>query len=86
MAGSIIGWVLLGLVAGVTAKHPGQEDIGWVTAILLGVVGAIVGGGLAYLVGLGSTPDQAGGWILALAGSIALLNIGQKTIRREVSL
>ena len=43
----IIGWILLGLLAGAAAKAvlPGQQSGGIVVTTLLGVVGAVVGGG-----------------------------------------
>jgi len=39
-------WILLGLVAGAIAKwiHPGPDPGGWIVTILIGIVGAFVGG------------------------------------------
>ena len=51
----ILSWILLGLVAGFLAKllMPGQGPAGFVLTILLGVVGALVGGYLgSHLLGL----------------------------------
>ncbi|MGO2596737.1 MAG: GlsB/YeaQ/YmgE family stress response membrane protein, partial [Glutamicibacter arilaitensis] len=41
-----IGWIVLGLIAGAIAKaiKPGEQGGGWIATLLLGVVGAIVGG------------------------------------------
>lgn len=49
-------WILLGLVAGAIAKwiHPGPDPGGWIVTILIGIVGAFVGGLVFNLVGLGS--------------------------------
>jgi uncharacterized membrane protein YeaQ/YmgE (transglycosylase-associated protein family) len=46
----IIGWLLLGLVAGALARLlvPGRDPMGWIGTILLGLVGSFVGGLLAY--------------------------------------
>jgi uncharacterized membrane protein YeaQ/YmgE (transglycosylase-associated protein family) len=74
--GAIIGWIIIGLIAGALAKliMPGDDPGGIIITILLGIAGAVVGGFLAGLVGIG------GGsliWtiILATIGAIILLAI-----------
>jgi len=52
----ILAWILLGLIAGALAKFimPGKQGGGLVLTIVLGVVGAIVGGFLGtYVLGFG---------------------------------
>lgn len=46
-------WLLFGLVAGVTAKIiiPGQENLGWLRTISVGILGALLGGFLATYLG-----------------------------------
>jgi uncharacterized membrane protein YeaQ/YmgE (transglycosylase-associated protein family) len=74
--GSIIAWILIGLVAGALAKliMPGDDPGGIIVTILIGIAGAFVGGFLANLIGLGG-----GGliWtiIVATIGAILLLII-----------
>ena len=48
----ILSWVLLGLVAGVLAKFimPGRQRGGIILTIVLGIVGALVGGFLGTTV------------------------------------
>jgi uncharacterized membrane protein YeaQ/YmgE (transglycosylase-associated protein family) len=48
----ILAWILLGLVAGALAKFlmPGQQGGGMIVTIVLGVVGALVGGALGTYV------------------------------------
>jgi uncharacterized membrane protein YeaQ/YmgE (transglycosylase-associated protein family) len=43
---AIIGFLILGLIAGAIARLlvPGRDPIGWVGTIVLGCVGALVGG------------------------------------------
>jgi uncharacterized membrane protein YeaQ/YmgE (transglycosylase-associated protein family) len=89
MIGSIIAWILIGLVAGALAKliMPGDDPGGIIVTILIGIAGAFVGGFLASLIGLGE-----GGliWtiIVATIGAFILLAIyralvgGRSTSRR----
>lgn len=74
--GAIIGWILIGLVAGALAKliMPGDDPGGIIVTIIIGIVGALLGGFLAGLIGLGG-----GGiiWTIFIAtiGAIILLAI-----------
>jgi uncharacterized membrane protein YeaQ/YmgE (transglycosylase-associated protein family) len=70
-------FLLLGLIAGAIAKLilPGKQGGGWLVTLLLGVVGAIVGGwlgGLLFNVDLGGFFDLSS-WLLAIGGSIVVL-------------
>jgi uncharacterized membrane protein YeaQ/YmgE (transglycosylase-associated protein family) len=74
--GAILGWIIVGLIAGALGKliMPGDDPGGIIVTILLGIAGAFVGGFLASLIGLGG-----GGWIwsiiVATIGAIILLAI-----------
>ena len=78
MIGSLIGWIILGLVAGALARllHPGQDAMGVASTIVLGVLGSLLGGGAAYLLKFGTSPYEPGGWILATVGALVLLAFG----------
>jgi uncharacterized membrane protein YeaQ/YmgE (transglycosylase-associated protein family) len=78
MIGSLIGWIVLGLVAGFLARmlHPGRDPMSLVATIVLGVLGSLVGGGIAYLLRLGTSPYEPGGWIMATIGALVLLAAG----------
>ena len=89
MIGSIIAWIIIGLVAGALAKliMPGDDPGGIIVTILIGIAGSFVGGFLARAIGLGG-----GGWIwsiiVATIGAIILLALyrmlvgGRRTARR----
>ena len=72
----IITWIIIGLIAGALAKliMPGDDPGGIIVTILIGIGGAVIGGALAGLVGLGG-----GGFIwsiiVAVVGAIILLAI-----------
>jgi len=73
---NVIGWVLFGLGAGVVARrlHPGPEATGATGTVLLGIVGSVLGGGFAYMLGYGSSPIQVAGWLMAICGAVVLLS------------
>ena len=76
MLGAIIFWIIVGGIAGVLAKliMPGDDPGGFIITIILGIAGALVGGFLAGLIGIGG-----GGFIwttlIATVGAIILLAI-----------
>lgn len=87
MIGSLIGWVVLGLIAGFLARmlHPGHDPMTLVGTIVLGVVGSLVGGGIAYLLRLGTSPYEPAGWVLATIGALVLLAAGWFGSRRRIA-
>jgi uncharacterized membrane protein YeaQ/YmgE (transglycosylase-associated protein family) len=74
-----LGWVVLGLAAGAIAKliMPGRDPGGCIVTMLLGVVGAVVGGYLgSRFFGRGlETFWNLQTWIVAIIGSLILLGI-----------
>ena len=74
----IIGWILLGLIAGAIAKAilPGDDPGGAIVTIIIGVVGALLGGFLAAAIFGGDPLDEffdISTWLTAIVGSIILL-------------
>lgn len=75
----IIGWIVLGLLAGAIAKAimPGTQGGGWLATLVLGVVGALLGGFIGsqiFNIGLeGFFNLQT--WIVAILGSLLVLVI-----------
>lgn len=62
---SLLSWIVLGLIAGALAKlvYPGRQGGGIFATIGLGIVGALAGGFLGQLLGIGAA--TAGGFSLA---------------------
>jgi uncharacterized membrane protein YeaQ/YmgE (transglycosylase-associated protein family) len=85
---SILGWIVFGLIAGAIARmvYPGPNPMSWAATAVLGVVGSLVGGGLAYMFRLGAEPFQPAGWILSIIGAIAVLAAARAAQRRGTSL
>jgi uncharacterized membrane protein YeaQ/YmgE (transglycosylase-associated protein family) len=75
----ILGWIVLGLIAGAIAKAilPGRQGGGWIITLILGVVGALLGGFIGsalFNVGLEEFWSIQT-WLLAIGGSILVLLI-----------
>ncbi|GAA1408461.1 membrane protein [Glutamicibacter uratoxydans] len=82
-----LGWIILGLVAGAIAKaiRPGDAGGGWLTTLLLGVVGAIVGGWIGtalFDVGVNEFWSLST-WLLAIGGSLIVLVVWGALTRRR---
>ena len=73
---SFIWTIIVGFVAGLLARaiKPGNDAMGWIMTIVLGIAGAIVGGFLASLLGI-SAQGGFTGLAFSVIGAIILLFI-----------
>ena len=76
---SFIAFLILGLIAGAIAKLilPGRQGGGWLVTLLLGVIGALLGGwlgGLLFNINLEEFWSIQT-WLVAIVGSIIVLLI-----------
>lgn len=74
----IIGWIVLGFFAGVIAKAvmPGEEGGGFIVTTLLGIAGALLGGFIAAILGVGDPIDEffdLSTWLAAVIGAVLIL-------------
>ncbi len=73
----ILGWIVLGLIAGAIAKalHKGDEPGGLLGTLVVGLVGAMLGGLIASAIGIGSISSffSLGTWLIAVGGAFLLL-------------
>jgi uncharacterized membrane protein YeaQ/YmgE (transglycosylase-associated protein family) len=73
----IIGWIILGLLAGAIAKAimPGDDPGGIIVTTIIGILGAILGGLIASALDIGDLDEffDLGTWLIAIAGSLLLL-------------
>jgi uncharacterized membrane protein YeaQ/YmgE (transglycosylase-associated protein family) len=91
----IIGWIILGLLAGLIAKAmlPGDDPGGLIVTALIGVVGAFIGGFIAKALGFGDPIDEffdLSTWLGAIIGSVVLLLVYRAVVggmgRRRTAL
>jgi uncharacterized membrane protein YeaQ/YmgE (transglycosylase-associated protein family) len=85
-----LSWIVLGFVAGLIAKWvtSGYEPKGCIVTIVIGIVGAAIGGWVGTQLGLGTVSGfDLRSLALAIAGSVVLLLIlGALNKRGMVSL
>jgi uncharacterized membrane protein YeaQ/YmgE (transglycosylase-associated protein family) len=74
--------LVVGLVVGAIARFviPGEQPMGWIATIVLGIAGAFVGGLGGQALGLYKVGEPVG-WIGAIVGAVILLLL-YRTIRR----
>jgi uncharacterized membrane protein YeaQ/YmgE (transglycosylase-associated protein family) len=87
----IIGWIFLGLFAGILAKFllPGDDPGGIIITTIVGIVGALIGGFVAKALGFGDPIDEffdISTWIAAIIGAMALLFIYRAVAGRSGAL
>jgi uncharacterized membrane protein YeaQ/YmgE (transglycosylase-associated protein family) len=82
---SVVAWIILGLIAGfIGSKIVNKSGEGIIIDVLLGVVGAVVGGFLFRLVGAsGVTGLNVYSLIVAVIGSVVFLLL-YHALRRAV--
>ncbi|MEU5693314.1 GlsB/YeaQ/YmgE family stress response membrane protein [Actinosynnema sp. NPDC020468] len=75
----ILGWIVLGLIAGAIAKAimPGRDPGGILITMVLGIVGAVIGGFIgSALFGTGVEGFfDLSTWLLAILGSLIVLGV-----------
>ena len=73
---AILGTIFVGLIVGLIARavKPGDDKLGWIMTIVLGIAGSF----LARYVGVAMgwyAPEAPAGWIASTVGAIVLLVI-----------
>jgi uncharacterized membrane protein YeaQ/YmgE (transglycosylase-associated protein family) len=79
--GTVLSWILCGLIVGLIARLlvPGRQSMGVLMTMVLGIVGAVVGGFLYSLIqGAPSEPFSLSGnawhgWVVAILGGVLVL-------------
>ena len=83
----ILGWIVFGLIVGAVAKliMPGKDPGGIIVTMLLGIVGAVLGGWIGRAMGLYGPEDPAG-FLMSLIGAIVLLAIYRMVIGKRTTI
>ncbi len=73
---ALIGTLIVGLVIGLIARalKPGDDSMGIIMTVVVGIVGSLIAGYVGRALGW-YQPGQAAGWIASVIGAIVLLVI-----------
>ncbi|MET1114232.1 MAG: GlsB/YeaQ/YmgE family stress response membrane protein [Comamonas sp.] len=82
---SLLGTVIVGLIVGLIARaiKPGDDSLGWIMTILLGIAGAFLASYIGVAMGWYQQGDAAG-WIASVIGAIVLL-LAYQLVRGKTS-
>jgi uncharacterized membrane protein YeaQ/YmgE (transglycosylase-associated protein family) len=86
----MIGFIVAGLIIGALARliKPGKQNLGLLATLLLGLVGSVIGGVVASLLGTGNIFElNFLGFIVAVIASVLLVGTaeavaGRRSVRR----
>ncbi len=77
---ALLSWIITGLIVGVIARAlvPGRQNFGWIMTIVLGIVGAFVGGLISSFIWPTWNSDASvstmwPGWIMSIVGGVLVL-------------
>ncbi|HMR71305.1 MAG TPA: GlsB/YeaQ/YmgE family stress response membrane protein [Rubrivivax sp.] len=75
----IIGTIIVGAIVGALARWlmPGEQKMGWILTILLGIGGSMLAGYVGQAIGWYQA-GQGAGWIASIVGAVVLLWVVQK--------
>jgi uncharacterized membrane protein YeaQ/YmgE (transglycosylase-associated protein family) len=70
----ILGWIVFGLIVGAIAKllMPGRDPGGIIVTMLIGIVGAVLGGFVGRALGMYG-PNDSAGIFMSILGAVVLL-------------
>lgn len=78
----MIGFIVAGLIIGLLARLllPGRQKIGLLWTLVLGVVGSVIGGVIANLIGTGDIWElNVIGFIVAVLAAVTLLAAAERS-------
>lgn len=76
----MIGFIIAGLVIGALARlvKPGKQNLGLVATLLLGLLGSVIGGVIANLLGTGDIFElNILGFIVAVVAAVLLIGVAE---------
>ncbi|HLU27292.1 MAG TPA: GlsB/YeaQ/YmgE family stress response membrane protein [Glycomyces sp.] len=82
----MIGFIVAGLIIGALARliKPGKQNLGILATLILGLVGSIIGGTIANLIGTGDIMElNVFGFIAAVVVSVLLIGVAEAISNRN---
>ncbi|WP_248579825.1 hypothetical protein [Nocardioides sp. InS609-2] len=84
----MFGFLVAGLIIGALARliKPGKQNLGILATLGLGLVGSLIGGTIAWLIGTGSIWElDFLGFVLAVIASVLLIGVAESVAGRNKS-
>lgn len=68
----ILSWLIYGIIVGVSSKllHPGNDPIGFLPTIAIGVAGSYIGGLINFILGYGCSSFSPSGILMGIIGGV----------------
>lgn len=85
----MIGFIVAGLIIGALARliKPGKQNLGLLATLLLGLVGSVIGGVVASLLGTGDIFElNFLGFVVAVIASVLLVGTAEAVVGRRRSV
>jgi uncharacterized membrane protein YeaQ/YmgE (transglycosylase-associated protein family) len=82
----MIGFIVAGLIIGALARliKPGKQNLGILATLLLGLVGSVIGGTIASLLGTGDIFElNVLGFVFAVIASVLLIGVAEGLVGRR---
>ncbi|MBO1751008.1 GlsB/YeaQ/YmgE family stress response membrane protein [Actinotalea sp. BY-33] len=84
----MIGFIVAGLIIGALARliKPGKQNLGIIATLLLGLVGSVIGGVVANLLGTGDIFElNVIGFVVAVIAAVLLIGTAEALTGRKRS-
>ena len=81
----MIGFIIAGLVIGALARliKPGKQNLSILATLLLGIVGSVIGGVVANLLGTGDVWElNMLGFVVAVVAAVLLIGVAEGVTNR----
>lgn len=82
----MIGFIVAGLIIGALARliKPGRQNLSLLVTLLLGLVGSVIGGLVANLLGTGGIFElNIIGFVVAVIAAVALIGVAEGAASRK---
>lgn len=68
----LLSWLFFGLIVGLIAKwiHPGDDPVGFLPTVGIGIAGSYVGGIIEWVLGYGTSFFSSSGWMFSIIGGV----------------